>query len=314
MPIDVIANTNARAYRRDASLLSAIRRVSSGRAEVHATRHIDELNDISRRIAVRGSELVVLSGGDGSFMAGVTALWRAFGAKPLPPIALLPGGTVATVARNFGMKGSPAVLLERLLRSPHDVLTRPSATLRVRQTLGAETIERIGFIFGTGLVARFFDLYYAEGARGYVGAARITARIFIDSFYEGPYAKCVLTPMPCIIEANGARLAGDRWSLVCAAVVRDLGLGMKVNYRSAERLDRVHLVASQLPPRSLGPRAPLVLMGKPLGGAGHVDDLFENFVIRFDPEGPYVLDGDMLRASEVHVSPGPTLEIVSLPR
>lgn len=311
MRIDVIANTNARAYRRDASLLGAIRRVSSGRANVHATRHIDELHVISQQIADRGSDLVVLSGGDGSFMAGVTALWRALGSQPLPRIALVPGGTVATIARNFGMKGSPVELLERLLGHPNDLVTTKSATLRVRQTLGAETIERIGFIFGTGLVARFFDLYYAAGARGYSGAARITGRIFVDSFYGGPYAKRVLTPMPCAIEANGSRLSGDRWSLVCAAVVRDLGLGMKVNYRAGERLDRVHLVASQLPPGSLGPRAPLVLMGKPIGGPGHVDDLFENFVIRFDPEGPYVLDGDMLRASEVQVSPGPTLEILS---
>lgn len=313
MPIDVIANTNARAYRRDPGLLSAIRRVSSSRAEVHATQHVDELEDIARRIAHRGSSLVVLSGGDGSFMAGVTALWRAFGVQPLPQIALLPGGTVATVARNFGMKGSPAALLERLLRNPQNLPTRRNATLRVRQTLGDQTIERIGFIFGTGLVARFFDLYYADGARGINGAARITARIFIDSFYGGPYAKRVLTPMPCTIEANGSRLSGDRWSLVCAAVVRDLGLGMKVNYRSAERLDRVHLVASQLSPRSLGPRAPLVLLGKPIGGAGHVDDLFENFVIRFDPDGPYVLDGDVLRAAEVHVSPGPVLDVVTSP-
>jgi len=310
MRIDVIANTNARAYRRDVSLLGAIRRVSSGRADVHATRHIDEVDGIARRIAEQGSDLVVLSGGDGSFMVGVTALSRAFGSRPWPKIALLPGGTVATVARNFGMKGSPVALLERLLARPHDFVTKQSATLRVRQTLGAETIERIGFIFGTGLVARFFDLYYAAGAGGYVGAARITARIFVDSFYGGPYAERVLTPMPCVIEVNDSQVLGDRWSLVCAAVVRDLGLGMKVNYRAGERLDRVHLVASRLPPGSLGPRAPLVLMGKPIGGSGHVDDLFESFAVRFEPEGPYVLDGDILRASEVHVSPGPTVEIV----
>ena len=49
-------------------------------------------------------------------------------------------------------------------------------TLRVRGvTDSSASEERIGFIFGTGLVANFFDVYYAEGAGGYAGAARIVA-------------------------------------------------------------------------------------------------------------------------------------------
>lgn len=311
MRIDVIANTNARVYRRDSSMLASVRNVSAGRAELHATRHVDELDAICKGIAQRGSDLVVLSGGDGSFMAGVTSLVRAFGSKTLPRLALLPGGTVATVARNFGLKGSPAELLERLLSRPTDFVSKRSATLQVRQTLGDQTIERIGFIFGTGLVARFFDIYYADGARGYAGAARITARIFVDSFYGGPYSK-VLTPMPCSIEAEGKQLQGQAFSLVCAAVVRDLGIGMKVNYRAGESLERVHLVASQLPPHLLAPRCPRVLMGQNIGGQGHVDDLFQSFVVRFAPEGPFVLDGEMLRASEVHVNVGPSLDVMTL--
>ena len=312
MRFDVIANTNAKAYRKDPSLLANIQRISAGKAEVHVTRHVEELGPICERIAERGTDLVILSGGDGSFMAGITALSHAYGSRALPRFALLPGGTVATIARNFGMKGSPVKLLERIYSSPNDFTTTRSATLCVRQTLGAETIERIGFIFGTGLVANFFDLYYGDGARGYGGAARITARIFVDSFYGGPYARRVLTPMPCTIDAEGSRLDGERWSLVCAAVIRDLGIGMKVNYRAGEDLERVHLVASQLPPHLLGPRCPLVLMGKRIGGKGHVDELFRSFTVRFSPDGPYVLDGDMLRASEVSVSAGPPIDVLSL--
>lgn len=312
MRIDVIANTNARAYRRDSSLLANIRRVSAGKADVHATSHVDELGAICEQIAHRGSDLVVLSGGDGSFMAGMTALSRVFGARPLPRIGLLPGGTVATVARNFGLKGSPVALLDQLLTNPHAFTTTRSATLRVRQTLGAETIDRVGFIFGTGLIARFFDVYYGDGARGYVGAARIAARIFVDSFYGGPYAQRVLTPMPCTIDADDKPLDGAKWSLVCAAVVHNLGIGMNVSYRAGEDLERVHLVASQLVPGSLGPRAPLVFLGKRIGGPGHVDKLVTSFVVRFSPDGPYVLDGDILRATEVSVRAGPQIDIVSL--
>ena len=184
---------------------------------------------------------------------------------------------------------------------------------RSNATNGAAGQERIGFIFGTGLVARFFEIYYADGARGYPGAARIVARIFAESFYGGAYARRVLDPLPCTIEVEGRRLDPEAWSLVCSSVVPDLGIHMRVTYRAGEDLDRPHLVASPLPSRSLGPRAPLVLAGKRIGGEGHFDDLVRDFTVRFDRDGggPYVLDGDMLRAPAVLVSAGPRIDVLA---
>src|SRR5262249_5352711 len=142
--------------------------------------------------------------------------------------------------------------------------------------------------------ANFFEVYYADGARGYAGAARIVARVFVESFYGGAYARRVLDPLPCSIEVDGRTLEPSAWSLVCAAVVRDLGIHMRVNYRAGEDPTRVHLVASPLSSAELGPRAPLVLAGKRIGGRGHFDDLVQRFTVRFPaPLGPYVLDGDM---------------------
>jgi len=314
MRIDVIVNTTARRYAARPRLLDRARRVCDGAATLHATTNVAELDAAARTIAAHGSDLVLLSGGDGTFMAGVTALARALGEASLPRIGLVPGGTVATVARNFGIAGDPDVVLERLLSAPDRLRATPRPTLRVRGERAGTEEERIGFIFGTGLVAKFFDVYYADGARGYGGAARIVARIFAESFYDGPFARRVLDPMPCTIEVEGRRLEPNAWSLVCASVVRDLGIHMLVTYRAAEDPLRPHLVASALRSRALGPRAPLVLAGKRIGGPGHFDDLAREFVVRFPEEGAYVLDGDVLRADAVRVGAGPTLEIVDLPR
>jgi hypothetical protein len=172
--------------------------------------------------------------------------------------------------------------------------------------------ERVGFIVGTGLVAKFFEVYEAGGATGVPLAGRIVARVFAESFTGGPLAQQILTPMPCELEVDGVVQPVDGVSLLCAAVVRDLGLGMKVCYRAGERADRFHLVASALPPRDLGPRAPRVIMGKTIGGRGHVDDLVERFVVRFPaPDGPWVLDGDMFRARSITVTAGPIVPIAS---
>jgi diacylglycerol kinase family enzyme len=312
MRIDAIVNTRARLNSRRPAIVEKLRRAAHGDVRVHLTTSMAELDDVARDIARRGTDVVALSGGDGSLMAGTTAIARAFGADNLPKIAVLPGGTVATVARNWGVFGDPVALFERLVatRDPK-VVRRPSLSV-----VSKGEPARVGFIFGTGLVARFFDLYYAAGARGYGSAARIVARIFVESFYGGPTARHVLDPLPCAIDVDGNRLDPKAFSLVCASVIRDLGIGMRVTYRGGEDVARPHLVASSLPPRKLGPRAPLVLAGRSIGGANHFDDLVGRFAVTFpnDEQGPYVLDGDIFKARRVEVSAGPVLSILDLSR
>lgn len=311
MRIDIIVNTTARRHQGSPSILARMRRIVAGAAAIHPTSSIAELDAAAQAIAARGTDLVILSGGDGSFMAGVTALTRALGEDRLPMIGFLPGGTAATVAHNWGSHGDPVELLGRILERRGSLSATVRPTLRVTAERSGAFEERIGFMFGTGLVAKFFEVYYGEGAGGYAGAARIVARIFVESFYGGAYARRVLDPLPCSIEVDGKKLDPAAWSLVCAAVVRDLGIHMLVNYRAEEDPKRIHLVASPLPSRQLGPRAPLVLAGKRIGGAGHFDDLVEDFTVRFpSPPGPYVLDGDMLTADAVRVRMGPPIRVI----
>jgi diacylglycerol kinase family enzyme len=322
MRTDVIVNITARLYRRRSSLIERVRHTAAEAVRdapggpptvvtVHPTASVAELGIVARALSTRGTDLVVLSGGDGSFMAGVTALAKEFGEDKIPRIALIPGGTVATVARNWGTRGDPLEALQGILRKRDSLTSMRRPTLRVRDDRSPE--DRIGFMFGTGLVANFFDVYYADGARGYPGAARIVARVFAESFFAGAYARRILDPIACSIEVDGSTLEPKAWSLVCASVVRDLGIHMVVNYRAGEDLQRPHLVASALSSRELGPRAPRVLAGRPIGGRAHFDDLVGRFVVRFPEEGPYVLDGDTLRAREVSVSAGPPIDVVVTP-
>jgi diacylglycerol kinase (ATP) len=316
MRIDVIVNTTARRYERAPQLVSELRIASMGRATFHATRDLEELDRACQQAAAAGSELVVLTGGDGSLMAGTTAIARAFGER-LPKIGFLPAGTAAIVSKNWGIVGKPHALLSRIFHAGAGIRTDRHPTLRVRAETGRGVEERVGFIFGTGLVAKFFELYYEDGARGNAGAARLVARIFAESFVGGSFARRVLDPLPCAIEVDGARLERDAFSLVCAAVVRDLGLHMRVTYRAGEDLARPHLVVNALPTAKLGPRMFQVLAGKPIGGEGAFDGLVGEFAVRFPAregeavsEGPYVLDGDLLSASVVTVSAGPVLSVV----
>jgi len=307
--VDVIVNRLAKKLAGETPVLLAIRAAVSkaqGRARIHETRSFSDLEAAVRALVERGTDCVVLAGGDGSYLAGTTALHRAFG-DTLPTVAFAPGGTVCTVARNWGLRGDEAAYAGRLVRAALAGTTartqRP--TLRVRDDRGG---DRIGFIFGAGLVARFFDAYYETEAQGYASAAALVARIFVGTFTSGRLAARVLTPSPCSLSVDGVRQGPTAWSLIAASVVRDLGLHMQLLYRAGEDPGAFHLVASALPARQLSPQVVRVLLGRGLRGAGHVDTLARELTVELGAEAPtYVLDGERLAARSVTVTAGPIL-------
>ncbi len=309
--IDVILNLKARHLGEASALRADIVAAALGAgARLHETRSVAELDAIAREITTRGTDGVVLAGGDGSHMAGLSALARARPGAELPVVALAPGGTVCTVARNFGMRGDRRRWAERIVRAACEdsprVQSRP--TLRVRDDAGG---DRVGFIFGTGLVARFFELYDVAPAQGLVPAAQLAGRIFTGALVGSRLSQRVLEPQTCTVSVDGVPHPSRKWSLVLASAVRDVGLHFIVTYRAAEEAERFHVVASGLRPRALAAQAARALTGRPLRGEPHVDTLARSLAVQLDPEGgAYVLDGDLLRAGVVEISAGPRVPFV----
>ncbi len=313
MRVIVVVNRLARHLQHPGPVLDAFRERREG-VRVIETSSFAELDALAADLARDVPDALVLAGGDGSYMAGVTAFGRALGDERLSalPIALAPGGTASTVPRDWDWRRGDAVTRTRaVFAALRRLRTTERPTLRVREPEDPPA-ERIGFIFGAGLVARFFEVYEREGANGERGAAKIVARIFAGSFVGGRTARHVLTPQPCAITVDGSPAPFDRASLVCASVIRDLGLHMRLLYRAAERSDRFHLVATPAPPRALGPQMPRVLAGRPLRDP-KIDTLAATLSLRFPGgTGAYVLDGELLRRDLVEVSAGPTLRIVDV--
>lgn len=334
MNATVIVNRRAKKLRAHGPIFAAIRRAAErwdGRLAVVETGSLDELRAATDAVADAAGRrregtsdrdhVVLFAGGDGSYMAGTTALVASCARAnvAVPPLGLLPGGTVGTVARNWGLLGRGLGASNERAESRHaealltavlssDVRVRERPTLRVT----GRDASRIGFIVGAGLVARFFEIYEGAGAGGYGTAARIVARTFASSLVGGRLARRVLEPIPCAIDVDGIPAPFARASLLCASVVRDLGLGMQLLYRAAEHTDRFHVVASPLGPARLGPQMPLVLAGRPLVGP-RIDTLAREVSVRFpNGEGAYVLDGDLF-FGDVTIAAGPALRVVERP-
>lgn len=312
MTVDLVVNRNAHKLGDDSPLRARlIAAAERGGARVHETRSLEELDRVARDVAARGTDAVVLAGGDGSHMGGVSALARAFDGRP-PRVAFAPGGTVSTVARNLVGASGSAAWGEKLVGAvcQGTARARDVPSLHVRDDAGG---DRVGFIFGAGLVAHFFDVYDAAPRQGVAPAAGLASRIFLGSLFGAPLARRVLAPVACGLEVDGDEQPSRAWSLVLASVVRDVGLGVRATYRAGESFDRFHVVASTLSPRGLATQVPRVLSGRPMRSAGHaaVDAMARTLRVRFDGgDASYVLDGDVLRARDVRVDAGPVVRVL----
>ncbi len=318
----VLANPHARWLRGMGETRRAIARARPG-VSVTWTATLAALEEAARELVRERPDVVVLAGGDATYGRGVSALVRAFDAAnaPLPAVALAPAGTTCTVARNWSVRGGGVLtsgerfaaratdrLLDAVATRPVEVVERP--TLRVRDANG----ERLAFVVGAGLVARFFEVYEMHGAGGYRTAAPIVARVFAGSFVGTRLARTVLAPVPCEVAIDHAAPRLQRISLFVASVVRDLGLSMRLTYRAGEDPSRVHVVATSLGPRALGPQLPRVLAARPLAG-DHLDVLASHARLTFPgDDGAWVVDGDLVRGGEVLVLPGPVVRVVALER
>lgn len=304
-----VLNRNAGRFKKRPDLVAAVAREVGGRADVFATASRDELRDAARRIVETGASPVALCGGDGTYLASITAIASAAGEAPLPTFVLVRSGTVSTVARNWRGPKDVLATVRRICERPETFIVAERPTLAIDDARGR---QHVGFTFGTGLVANFFVEYEKQGAGGNWTALAIVLRVFTESFTNGPLAKQILTPLPCRITADGALLSPEGYSLVVCSVLRDLGLHMLVTHRGSEDPSRPHLVASPLSPRTLGPQWPLVALGKPLIGSHNFDDLVREFTVEFPTdEGPYVLDGDMFRSRRVTVRAGPPIRVAN---
>jgi diacylglycerol kinase family enzyme len=306
----VIVNPRSGALARAPHLLRQIRQLTEQAGPsctAIVTADQAELETAAREILSRPHRLVAICGGDGTYHAVATAFFRADPRGHYPPLALVRTGTVCTVARNWGSPRAVLPGLRDLLDRRRPLILTPRPTLRIDDG----EAPRVGFIFGAGLVSGFFDEYEARGAGGNRTALAIAGRVFVEALVGGPLAQRVLSPLPCRVTVDGEPLPSSAFSLIVTAVVKDLGLHLHVTHRAGEDPRRPHLVASALPPRTLAPQWPLVVLGKRLLGEGGFDGLFGSLTVEFPGRGAYVLDGDTLRASRVTVSAGPELRIAT---
>jgi len=107
--IGVIVNPHARANRNGGAERVRRRTELLGKdGTVHVTESLPAIEDVAREFRDRGTEILAICGGDGSYHCTLTGFRAVYGDAPLPLLLPLRAGTINYVAKAIGgRRGRP---------------------------------------------------------------------------------------------------------------------------------------------------------------------------------------------------------------
>ena len=308
----VIVNPNAGALRRNPKLADRLRDSCRGRAELMVTQDDAHLGEVAQTIASHGVEHVAVVGGDGTASVTLTSLWKAYGERPLPSVSFLRGGTMNTIANSLGIsRRNPGWLLDRTLQAWSRADTS-KFTLRTTLRIG----DRLGFLFGTGLMYGYLAEYYAvgNGRPTPVTAAHVLARGVGSALVGGKTFERILQPRKLQIVFSSGHWETRNYMTIGAGTVAQAGLGFQPFYRAEEREDRFHLLAVKGRPHSVVQDLPRIWLGR-----GFRADTAEETTTEWaelscaDGTFGYFVDGDLLTApGQLSLGVGPRFNILRI--
>jgi diacylglycerol kinase (ATP) len=306
LSVTVVLNPRSRANRRDPGMAERLASALGGEGEVVAAESLETLAHLTARMAGHPPDAIAIHGGDGTLHKSLTAIIHAWNDRPLPPIAVLPGGTMNVVAASLNIGGRPESIVAELaaiVRAGRPITTIDRRCLKVGDTYG--------FVFGNGLMANFLQEYYS-GRDGY-GPGRalyLLARTFGSALIDGPYAKKVFRRFEGRVVVDGGELPWRRLTGVGAATVREVGLGFKLNHRADEDPQRFAVLAIHSGAISLGLDLVPVHQGRGVAPQRAYSAIASRLEILPESTGEhiYTIDGDLYRASgPLEVALGPAV-------
>jgi diacylglycerol kinase family enzyme len=284
----LIVNAGARAASADPDLF---RRLASAlpSERAHLTRDLAEVGPAVDALREAGADTVVVVGGDGSVGGTLTELLARWPAESLPAVALVPGGTVNTIARSLGARGDPEALVRRLWsRGPRAQTLRPLVSVAAP---GAA--PRCGMIFANGVAVRWLRMYYDESQRGVFGAAAVVARIAGSALVGGALARRMFEAFEAQVEVDGAGLADARFTVLAAASVTHIGLGFPAFPTAGRDPSRFHLAATSAGPARLVAELPALRLGAHGAHSCVAHHPARRARLRFAEPQPWSLDADL---------------------
>jgi diacylglycerol kinase family enzyme len=309
--IGLITNPRSRVNLRDPGRARRLGYLIGSHGQAEATRSLDDLYRVCEEFRKERIDVLGISGGDGTLHHTLTAMIRTYGgALPLPPVAILRGGTMNTIARSFGIFGQTPRLTYELV-DRHRLGQLATIPWFEREIL--QIGDKYGFIFGNGIIYNFLHEYYATGRPSPTTAAQLIMRCAGSAMVNGPLARRIYKRFHARVVADGDRWACEDFITVAAAVVEQIGLGFKPFLRCNERASAFALLGIHTDATGFVAELPAILAGKPMRRDKVIDRVAQEVTFEADGALEYIIDGDTyVQAEPLTLRTGPRLRFLRL--
>ena len=281
--------------------------------------HFDALNDILKRFARDKVDLLIISGGDGTIQATVTALAQGAMFKKQPRLMLLPHGTTNMTAADIGFRPPAA---EKIIQAATRTGFVSRATnVKTRTTVRLDGLAgqppQHGFFFGCGAITRAVVKCQGEihglGLKGdWASGAILAYALFEGAFGRGKdRPDRLVQPTRATIRCGKETFGWSESLLFLATTLDRLVLGGRPFWNQAG--EPLHITAIGYPPQNLIASTWRVMYGgtdRTLPEASFVSRSTEQVSVSLDT--PVVLDGEIFEpaAKGVNITAGPEFEFI----
>ncbi len=318
-----VVNPGSGMRRRDAADIRSRLLNLTGKHNYYETTGIHELDSLFDQPGIRTCSLLLVSGGDGTVQATLSALLRSTAADNLPVVALLPSGsTNISVADLYGKTSIKRALLHLniwLSRPFQDWHVLKRSMMRVQRSSLPQSsghIDQYGFIFGTGSIVRGIEYCHEEVyRRGLCKNEWASAMAMLRVLY-GLYRqeKIFSESTPMCVRTDTAFREVNR-TFVLATTLDRLFLGVRPFW--GDTAGDFHFTEVLAQPRKLLRSLPFVLLGKPTASLLASGDYRSGKTNRAQIEfsGRFTLDGEIMdNVGPMTLSAGPPIRFLHMGR
>jgi diacylglycerol kinase family enzyme len=306
--IGVISNPRSRQNQRNPARMERLAYILGQEGAAQATESLESLERAAEYFKKSAIDVLAINGGDGTNHVTLTTFIKAYGAQPLPLVAMLRGGTMNTTANGLGvMRAAPSRILTNLVEryaAGEGFQTIKSHVLKVG--------DQYGFIFGNGVVQNFLEMYYGSGDPPTPAtAAKVMARGIGSALINGQTIRRLFKRFEARIVADGEEWAQRDFITLAASTQPEIGLGFRPFVRARETAGRFHVLGIFTTPFGMIAELPRVFVGRPIQRNKVIDQVVQRLEIF--SEGPilYTIDGDTYTAgAELVVECGPELSLI----
>lgn len=308
--IAVVSNPRSRMNRRDPGLSGQMSFMLGTRGKVAQPHTRDELVEQARHFRDEQIDILAVNGGDGTLHIVLTAFIEAYEGAPLPPVAILRGGTMNTIATGLGIRGRPADLLSALLLRYHTDQPMPFAERSILRVEGGDKPE-YGFLFGNGLLSNFLAEHYASADPSPLTAAWLLVRAIGSAMVGGELIRRLSAPAECTVEVDGEAWPAEKYLTVTIGTVDDIGFQFRPFYEALRHPGRMHALGFACDALGIVKVLPRVRMALPLNSRDIYSAIPEKVVLRSKNAAPFMIDGDFHPAGQtLTLTVGPRIRFV----